>query len=108
QADSSRQSTEDRQPNHGAPDLSWVLMSFQRVIRAHGYRERGSHEARLPAAVPGADHHGDRENGQAALGNIGKKQGRNQGERRAEHSDAVTQNWVLRRGNEARAKKGEV
>src|ERR1700690_524129 len=76
----------------------------EREIRADGQGKRGRNQARLPAAVPGADHDGDREHDQAAFAYVGKQEGWNQGKNDAEDGDAVSEDWGPSRSNAAVAK----
>ena len=68
----------------------------------------GRNQARLPAAIPGADHDGDREHYQAAFDDVGEQECRNQGKNNAEDGDAVSEDWGPSRSNVAVAKKGEL
>src|SRR5882724_9996506 len=77
-------------------------------VGAYRQGERGSHQARLPAPVPGADHDGDGEDHQTAFHHIGEQQGWDEGENNAENGDAVSEDGSPSRGDVALAKKGEL
>src|SRR5882762_1649138 len=84
------------------------VLPGQGIIAAHGEGEGGGSDSGSGSPSPRADHDGDRKEGQTALGHIGEQNRGNQSERGAEHSDAVAQNRVPGRGQQTRAKKGEV
>jgi hypothetical protein len=88
----------------GAAVLGWSMRPSQREIRADGEGEGGSDQSRLPAAVPGADHNGNREHDQAALYHVGEQEGRDEGKNNAEDSDAVSEDWGPSRSDAAVAK----
>ena len=54
---------------------------------------------RLPAAVPGADHDGDRKHDQAAFADVGKQEGWDECKDNAENRDAVSEDWGPSRSN---------
>ena len=97
---------EQRQMYDGPAVLGGSVRPSQREIRADGQGEGGSDQARLPTAVPGADHNGNREHDQAALDHVGEQEGRNQGKNNAENGDAVSEDWGPSRSDVAVAKKG--
>ena len=99
---------EQRQMYDGAAVVGGIVRPGQREIRADGKGEGGSDQARLPTAVPGADHNGNREHHQAALHHVGEQEGRNQGKNNAENGDAVSEDWGPSRSDVAVAKKGEL
>ena len=80
----------------------------EREIGADRQGKRGRDQARLPAAVPGADHDGDGEHDQAALDDVGEQEGWDQGKNNAEDGDAVSEDWGPSRSDVAVAKKGEL
>ncbi len=80
----------------------------EREVRADSQGKGRSHQARFPAAVPGADHDSDGKDHQAALHDVGKQQGRNEGKNNAENGDAVSEDGGPSRRNVAFAKKGEL
>ena len=95
---------EQRQMYDGAAVVGGIVRPGQREIRADGEGEGGGDQARLPAAVPGADHNGNREHDQAALDHVGEQEGRNQGKNNAENGDAVSEDWGPSRSDVAVAK----
>ena len=97
-----------RQMYDGPAVLGGSVRPGQREIRADRQGEGGGDQARLPTAVPGADHNGDREHDQAALDHVGKQECRNQGKNNAENGDAVSEDWGPSRSDVAVAKKGEL
>ena len=99
---------EQREMYDGLAVVGGSVRPGQREIRADGQGERSSDQARLPAAIPGADHDGDREHHQAALDHVGEQEGRNQGKNNAEDGDAVSEDWGPSRRDVAVAKKGEL
>ena len=97
---------EQRQMYDGPAVVGGIVRPGQREIGADRQGEGGSDQARLPAAVPGADHDGDREHDQAALDHVGEQEGWNQGKNNAENGDAVSEDWGPSRSDVAFAKKG--
>ena len=67
------------------------MLADEREVGAHGEGEGGGDDSGLPAAVPGADHDGDAEQGQAAFGDVGQQNRRDQRKRRAEHGHSIAQ-----------------
>ena len=88
----------------GAAIVGRAARSGKRKVRADGQGKRSSDQARLPAAIPGADHDGDREHDQAALDYVGEQEGWNQGKNNAENGDAVSEDWGPSRSDVAFAK----
>src|SRR4029077_19373714 len=91
----------------GLAILAGSLSSSQRIVGADGKRKRGGGESGLPSSVPGTDHHGDGEHDEAALGDIGEKQGWNQRQDGAEESNSVAQDRSARRSYGQAADEGE-
>ena len=91
-ADQHGQHNEQSQPDHGGAVLGRVVLAGKREIRADGEGEGSGDQPRLPAAIPGANHHGDGKHGQPAFCDVREQQNGNQRERGAEYSYAVAQN----------------
>jgi len=73
-------------------------------VSANGQGKGGCDQARLPSAVPGTDHDGNRKHDQAALHYVGEQESWNQGENNAENGDAVSEDWGPSRSDAAVAK----
>ena len=58
-----------------------ALRASANEIRANRDGKRGGDNARLPSAIPGADHDRDREHDQAALHYVGEQEGRDESAR---------------------------
>ena len=84
---------EQREMYDGPAIVGRACAPGERKIRADSQGKRGGDQARLPAAVPGADHDGDGEHDQAAFDYVGKQEGWNQGKNNAENGDAVAEDW---------------
>ena len=95
---------EQGQMYDGAAVVGRIVRSGEGKVGAHGQGEGSRDQARLPAAVPGADHDGDREHDQAALDHVGEQECRNQGKNNAEDGDAVSEDWGPSRSDAASAK----
>src|ERR1700690_460945 len=80
----------------------------KREVSADRKGERSGDQARLPAAVPSADHDGHGEHHKAAFDYVGKQESWNQGKNNAENGDAVSEDWGPSRSDVAFAKKGEL
>ena len=106
-ADQQSHGEEQREVRDRLVILAWSLFSGERIVGADGERERGGRESGLPSSVPGADHHGDREHHQAALRDIGEKQGWNQRQDGAEESDSIAQDGRARRSYDQAADDGD-
>src|SRR5580698_2120767 len=87
--DQQRHENKQHEMYDGLAILRRGLSSGKREIGTDGEGERGCDQSRFPAAVPGADHDGDREHHQAAFYHIGKCQGGYEGERDTKDGDPV-------------------
>src|SRR6478672_11880173 len=92
----------------GPAVVGQIVCSGQGEVRADRQSKGSRDQPRLPAAVPGTDHDGNREDDQAALHYVGEQEGRNQGENNAQDGDAVSEDWGPSRSDVAVAKKGEL
>src|SRR5580692_10774109 len=92
----------------GLAIFGWRSSRSQGEIGAHSEGKRGCHQARFPAAVPGADHNGDGEYDQPAFHHVGKHPGGYQGKSNTEDGDTVAEDGRPSRGNVTRAEKGEL
>jgi hypothetical protein len=75
------------------------VLAYEGEIGAYGESERCGDNARLPASIPGAYHHGHAEQSEAAFRDVREQNCGNQRERRAEHSDSVAQDRRAGRRN---------
>ncbi len=103
-ADESGYEHEQREMYDGPAVVCRSMRPGEREIRADGEGKRRGYQARLPAAVPGADHDCDREHDQTAFTYVGKQEGWDQGKNNAENRDAVSEDWGPSRSDAAVAK----
>ena len=71
-ADQQRHSREERKVRHRLVILAGSLVTSERIVGADRERKRSGRESRLPASIPGAHHHGDREHDEPAFRDIGE------------------------------------
>ena len=106
-ADQQGHGEEQGEVRDGLAILAWSQISGERIVGADGKSKRGGGESGLPSSVPGTDHHGDGEHDEAALRDIGEKQGWDQRQDGAEESDSVAQDRSARRSYGQAADEGE-
>ena len=103
-ADKSGYEHKQREMYDGPAVVCNSMRPCEREIRADREGKRRGDQARLPAAVPGADHDGDREHDQTAFTYVGKQEGWDESKNNAENRDAVSEDWGPSRSNAAVAK----
>ena len=106
-ADEQGHGEEQRKVNDCVAIFAGSQSTGERVVGADGKSKGGGGEAGLPTSVPGADHHRDGENDQAALGDVGEIQGRDQRQQSAEKGDAVSQDGSAWRKESRAAGEGK-